>query len=155
MDCGKLDCVLVMSKLIRHLDIRVKPSIIKDEERLNGCSSKKKIYLVIKGSQKQPSLCRVAVVFFAVILSRMGFFDDNRHRELPYMKSDSYTPSPPFGECRSKPPSLASLHPAPDGVSPMLSDTHLYVKIIPFMLISFLRQDPLLPDLPISTAPAS
>ena len=126
----------IMSRLIRHLDRRDKPSIIKDEERLNGCSSKKKNYIVIKGSQKLPSLCRVAVVFFAVILSRMGFPDDNRHRVLPHMKCDSHTPSPPFGECRSKPPSLASLHHTPDGVNLMLSDTHISVKIIASSVVS-------------------
>ena len=66
---------------------------------------------MIKGSQKLPSLARVAVVFFAAILL-MGFLDDNGHRVLANMKGYAHRPSPPFGDVE-QPPSLlcSSSHP--------------------------------------------
>ena len=56
---------------------------------------------VIIWSQEQSSLARVTVVFFVVILFAFGFPNDNCHCVLPDVESDTHTPSPPFGECRS------------------------------------------------------
>ena len=70
------------------LDILTIGFIIKDEERLNGCSSSTYIYMVtVEITQKLPSLGRVAVVFFCAIFFLVGFRNDYRHCVLPYMKS--------------------------------------------------------------------
>ena len=53
-------------------------------------------------------VCILAVVFFAAIL-QMGLPNDNCHGILSNMKGDPHAPTPPFGACRSKPPSLCQL----------------------------------------------
>ena len=67
---------------------------------LTAAPQNKNLIHAIKGSQKLPSLARVAVVFFGAILL-VGFPDDDCHSVLPYVEGYTHTPSPPFGECRS------------------------------------------------------
>ena len=67
----------------------------------------------VRGPQKLPSLCRVAVVFCAAILL-MGLPDNNCHRELANMKGYSHRPSL-LSESRNSRQALSALHPIPRG----------------------------------------
>ena len=51
----------------------------------------------VKGPQRLSSLARVAAVFYAAVLL-FDFPDDNSHRVLSYMKGNTHTSIPPFGE---------------------------------------------------------
>ena len=80
-----------------YLDNSSKIPIIRNEEQ--DFTAAPHAYEIVwpKRPQKLPSLARVAVVFCAAILL-MGFPDNDRHRELANMKSDTHTSIPPFGE---------------------------------------------------------
>ena len=79
-----------------------------------------------KDRRDNPSLCRVAVVFFNAVFL-MGFLDDYGHRVLANVESDAHRPSPPFGDVE-QPPSLCHSSSRPLQGNAIVHERHSAVK---------------------------
>ena len=83
------------------LDFFSKSGIINNEERTTHAVAPQLKLSDAVCTARQPSLARVAVVLFA-----MRFLDDNCHRILSDVKSNSHCTSPPFGRMEQPPARL-------------------------------------------------
>ncbi len=93
------------------LDIGAETHIIKMKNGSDSCSSvSSHQWFIGRKTAKQPSLCRVAVVFFIAVRVLMGFLDDDCHRVLPHVERNTQRPFPPFGPGSRNSRQLSVLH---------------------------------------------